>query len=432
MGSSSTPFLTLEDPNAKIKGSRDPLGLQPIWSRFGRHVVTNLTTVTTSVRGFTILLLGRYFGERLIEDGIVGREEALNVFLRMEQLGAYARHAGHEVDDDIRGVERVKRFLEEGRGRVFIQADSRGAILADQKVYGLWGLFSVSARTSGLLKDGPVGLTDAARQFIEATYVPRLQEVMTRLRRILAEGGWLDARKKDPVFKALASTLPPRLSAGEIEFYRAYLRDGLHVKTDHPGRQERLSYLMRSETNLDEVIGCETVVRLAETAQADDPGLSLALNRIAKLEATLAPAEVLFDHLLTQHGQRPSSVDARLREVWGSSLPHLDSDAFDDLLPEVRDASSIELVSSLRRCHRALARGNYGESMDAVLEWNRVVMAFRKAAPWVLVGPDGRLDVRYRGAEQLLPERDELILLWRNPYFLDSLRQITWKLEDDQ
>ena len=82
MGSSSTPFLTLEDPNAKIKGSRDPLGLQPIWSRFGRHVVTNLTTVTTSVRGFTILLLGRYFGERLIEDGIVGREEALNVFLR--------------------------------------------------------------------------------------------------------------------------------------------------------------------------------------------------------------------------------------------------------------------------------------------------------------------------------------------------------------
>ena len=49
----------------------------------------------------------------------------------------------------------------------------------------------------------------------------------------------------------------------------------------------------------------------------------------------------------------------------------------------------------------------------------------------VLVGPDGRLDVRYRGEEQLLPERDELPLLWRNPYFLDSLRQITWQLEDE-
>ena len=44
-------FLTLEDPNAKIKGSRDPLGAQPIWASFGRHVVTNLTMQTNSARG---------------------------------------------------------------------------------------------------------------------------------------------------------------------------------------------------------------------------------------------------------------------------------------------------------------------------------------------------------------------------------------------
>ena len=42
----TTPFLTDLDPQAAIKGSRDPLGVQPIWSRMGRHVVGNLTTVT--------------------------------------------------------------------------------------------------------------------------------------------------------------------------------------------------------------------------------------------------------------------------------------------------------------------------------------------------------------------------------------------------
>ena len=57
-------FLTLEDPNAKIKGSWDPLGAQPIWAAFGRHVVTNLTMQTNSARGFTILLLARYLTER--------------------------------------------------------------------------------------------------------------------------------------------------------------------------------------------------------------------------------------------------------------------------------------------------------------------------------------------------------------------------------
>ena len=65
----SFPFLTLEDPNARIKGSRDPLGVQPIWISFARHIVTNVTAAANSVRGFSILLLGRYFGERLVREG---------------------------------------------------------------------------------------------------------------------------------------------------------------------------------------------------------------------------------------------------------------------------------------------------------------------------------------------------------------------------
>ena len=91
----SSPFLTLEDPNAKIKGSRDPLGVQPIWAAFGRHVVTNLTTQSSSVRGFTTLLLGRYFAAELVDRGMATREDALDIFLRMEQLSAYVRYVAH-------------------------------------------------------------------------------------------------------------------------------------------------------------------------------------------------------------------------------------------------------------------------------------------------------------------------------------------------
>jgi hypothetical protein len=52
------PFLTDIDPQAAVKGSRDPLSLQTIWARLGRHVVGKLTTVSTSVRDFTTLVLG--------------------------------------------------------------------------------------------------------------------------------------------------------------------------------------------------------------------------------------------------------------------------------------------------------------------------------------------------------------------------------------
>ena len=44
----TTPFLTDLDSRAAIKGSRDPIGVQPIWARLGREVVGNLTTVSTS------------------------------------------------------------------------------------------------------------------------------------------------------------------------------------------------------------------------------------------------------------------------------------------------------------------------------------------------------------------------------------------------
>ena len=77
-----------------------------------------------------------------------------------------------------------------------------------------------------------------------------------------------------------------------------------------------------------------------------------------------------------------------------------------------------------------MAAGDYEQAIYAVLDWNRRVMALRGSGPWVQRGPDGRLDVRYRGDEQLLPDRDELSSLWRNTYFLDSLRQITWQLEE--
>lgn len=62
------PFLTQIDPRAKLKGSVDPLGLQPLWTRPGRRTIRNLTTVTTSLRELTTPMLGIRFAERLVEE----------------------------------------------------------------------------------------------------------------------------------------------------------------------------------------------------------------------------------------------------------------------------------------------------------------------------------------------------------------------------
>jgi hypothetical protein len=168
----TVPFLTELDSRAAVKGSRDPLGIQSIWTRLGRHVVGNLTTVSDSVLDFTVLLLGYYFAEQLTEESGPGTE--LPVFLRWEQLAAYARAEVNE-EHGFRGTERVRKNLPEGH-RVTISAERTHQILGNQKIYGLWGLYTMPARASGLLDGDPVRLTPPAMEFVQKRYLPILED----------------------------------------------------------------------------------------------------------------------------------------------------------------------------------------------------------------------------------------------------------------
>ena len=172
------PFLTLVDPEIAVKGSLDPLGLTPLWSRYGRALVGNLTTVTTSVRGFTTLLLGYYLARKVIDEEGGSEEELIEHFLRLEQLAAYSRHAFAEETGDapsgIRGILRVRKRWDEGRGRVTIASGRVGQILSNQKAYGLWNLYSSAARESGLLQKGTLRLTPDAERFVKNVTLGRL------------------------------------------------------------------------------------------------------------------------------------------------------------------------------------------------------------------------------------------------------------------
>ena len=421
-------FFTLEDPNAKIKGSRDPLGAQPIWSVFGRHVVTNLTTQSNSARGFTILLLGRYLAGRAIEGGRIGRDQALEAFLRFEQIGAYVRHVAHDVKGDIRGIERVQSRVGEYRGRVPIRADSGGLILGDQKVNGLWGLFSVPARVSRLIPDGTVGLTSEATEFIEREYLPILKPVLEKLLHLVARDGRLDTDTPDAVFTALGTVLSQSFTPQEQDFYGEYLRDGLHVKKTRSGSQRTFRELLVHHADLKERTGRGEIMQLREAARPVDEGLALRLDRIGRMEAVLAPAMSLFDFMLTRDRKALDELAEELKERWGASVPNINAELNHDLLPDVGSVWSDAVCGSFDRCQQGLANGNYRQGLSALLEWHRTVMNSRGGASWVQVGEDGMLDVRYRGAEQELPSGDELPELWRNSYFVDSLKTITRQL----
>lgn len=422
-------FLTLEDPNAKIKGSRDPLGMQPVWVSFARHLISNLTTQSTSVRGFTIFILGRYFANILVEDRALSREKVVDVFLRMEQLGAYARYVKHNVQDDIRGIERVKAFVHDNKGKVYIEPNKRGMILSDQKVYGLWGFYSIPARVSGLIPDGPLGIEDETRKFIERNYSPSLSDVVSPLRRLLVEGGQINV-KNNRIIDVMSKTLPRHFTKKEFSFYTDYVSNGSHVKSDAGDRQARFCRLLENYTKLESGVGREEVVLLKEKAGKRDEDIARYLDRIICLESILAPADTIFGFVLTQNEQTPKEVSSKLMNAWGKFLPNLNKDSFNTLIPEIEKTSSKPIASAMKRCYISLANGDYNEAIMSILEWNKRVMEERKSSPWVLLSDRGRIDVRYKGLDSILPDGDKLPTLWRNNYFIDSLKNILSQLRN--
>ncbi|MCB0787517.1 MAG: hypothetical protein KDC02_25270, partial [Flavobacteriales bacterium] len=293
-----TPFLTAWDPRQTLKGSRDPLGSMGLWTHQGRRIIGNLTTVSTQVRDFTATMLGYHLAERVRD--LAGPGQDVAVFLKWEQLAAYVR--AHVLDEGgFRGVERTRSRLAAKGPRVTLSARSEHQILGDQKVYGLMGTYTMPGRSSGLLEGEPLRLTPAARELVEAEYLPRLAPVAGKrldglARRLAAGEVKVDLDGRDaPLAEAIGKVLTrKRIPAAERRFYQRHLL----YNQDHDttgGLQGVLAAHMLARGHTDwEPAGLRQAATVV--AKQGPTGVALAeeLERAAVLESVLAPVGVLF------------------------------------------------------------------------------------------------------------------------------------------
>lgn len=421
------PFLTDLDSRAAVKGSRDPLGIQQIWTRLGRHVVGNLTTVSNSLRDFTTLFLGYYFAARLAD--ALGSGTELATFLKWEQLAAYARGV---VNDDwaFRGTERARKNLS-ASPRVTLSDEATAQILGNQKIYGLWGLYTVPGRASGLIDSEHPRLTPPALEFVERFYLPQLEAGAGKDGRRIVEllrgrSTRIDVRGNEaPVIKAVGAVLRPRVAPAEREFYRRHLLHG-GPQDETAGRQQQLAEILGPTLGAGDFAWSPAMVgSLAKNARArggEWHALADRLERIRTSETVLAPVSALFTHLLGLDGKPVEFAAKRLTDAWGPLARTIDPQAFGILRGELAaiDASSADRWVGVAN---ALAAGDYAGLTRLVLEQNKAVMADRGGAPWIESRQDV-LHVRFREEQGRLPKRAEIPSLWRFSYFLDSLRSI--------
>lgn len=425
------PFFTRLDPNKRIRGSRDPLGFTPVWTALGRKVVLNVSTVSTSLRGFTTLLIARYLCDKAVEEGRIQPDSYTDAFLKIEQLIAYCRIAVHQVDanaseDDIRGILRVKARLAERSIRISVQPEWQ--ILSNQRTYGLWGLYSVPAQSSGLLLEDHSHLSLVARQFVETEYVPRLGKDTESMLDVLRKDREFDPLGKDAAFaKRVAALCAPALTKSEVQFYTCHL-----LQSGEPqGIQSSLWRFMREVASGPNFGWTEpfTIQELREvikrcSAQKEEQ-LAMLLNNIDIVEAYLAPCAGLFGFVLERDGQSLRDVANELQRTWGATPKRLlpETDKLFSVLSVAGDAMPGPILENFRHIAFALKTADYVGTFDGLIKHNRLVMQERKGSAWIEI-KRGRIRVRLKEDASVLPSKKEVGRAWRNPYFLNSLKAL--------
>ncbi|MBK9480375.1 MAG: hypothetical protein IPN99_16305 [Bacteroidetes bacterium] len=130
-------FLTKQDPNYSIKGSRDPLGFQVVWQAAGRKLIPFLSTVSGSIKDFQILCLAYALKKELkIED-----KQFESFFLRFEQMMAYTRYKSYPKEG-FNGVDKVRKMMSGNPATVKISSAIADQLLSSQKAYGIWGKYN--------------------------------------------------------------------------------------------------------------------------------------------------------------------------------------------------------------------------------------------------------------------------------------------------
>jgi hypothetical protein len=435
-------FLTELDPKVRVKGFRDPLGSQSIWSGCGRLVVGNLTTQTSSLDDFRVLLIGAWVMDRAVELEV----PETNAFVVWEQLASYARvHSRRR--GGFRGVTRVEARLG-AKEPVHVSSDREHQTLTNQVSYGIWGLYSAAAVRCGLIskRAGQWITNPDARRLMQEQYLPIL------------EGAWgLDARQlvswtasghtlkphtqdHDRKLEALAQCICDPLTSLERDFYRETLveggaRDagdavftGATTPVEVRRRQRALADLLDATVSLGASVSRADVEKIeASTADRD---LGDQLEIILAVEAMLSLSMSIFAYTSQQPGARVREVAAELSDHFKEAATILTPTQMScmrevgrtspELLRTVGDKAGA--TGRWLQIAEALHEQRWEDGVRLLIEQNAAVSRDRGASVgWLDVSDRGTVDVRLAVGGYELPDAAEASRGWGNSYFLDNL-----------
>jgi len=146
-------YFTQIDPDFKLKGSRDPLGFQSVWSHAGHKLIAHLSTVSTNIVDFQILCYAQFWYKSRSKDD----NRFVPFFIKIEQAFAYARKI-YLNQTGFNGITVISKRVTDNKiviseNQKFLLAnDDTQNILSNQRAYGIYGKYIRPFRDMKLLE----------------------------------------------------------------------------------------------------------------------------------------------------------------------------------------------------------------------------------------------------------------------------------------
>jgi len=281
-------YFTKPDPDYKLKGSRDPLGLQVVWKETAQQVIKYLSTVSVNLKDFQVMCLAYFFQTR-------GKSTITEIdmafFIRFEQACAYARHKLNiesKRDDSFNGKDRVaKRYGNYTQNDTFeLGLGVKYEILSNQRNYGIWGKYNRPFRDMKMFADE--NFNSIFLEKIELTGVS--SKIYKLIQKIFENNSTTINNEELECFQKLFENI----TDSERDLYRQYI-----LKTKEPHLQNEL-YDILNENYTD--FKWETLFELTNLLKEHKKTSEFldAITEIENTEKIICPLNRTFRYLQTK------------------------------------------------------------------------------------------------------------------------------------
>ncbi len=392
--------LSLMDDRSRPKGSRDPLGIEAIWSYMGRKVVGNLTTVTSNLDNFMVALLCCHHANASSDQP----DQIQTYYLRAEQLAAYLRLAAG--NENFLGITRAKANF--NNGYLPLGKSEAAQILSNQLSYGLWGLYSTAMQVAGLISGSDRRLT------------PEGSKLVAEMVACMGDAQWQSFHQlalNDEVSLERVQALAPAFNGllRNTGVRRVVVSALLQWQSARRLQLELYGWAAEYLSGFSGDINVPTFCRwlLGQSGISDD--LRATVQQIQSLEPLLVLAATLMEWLQGQKGcNRAALLDVLQPRLEGLVL----GDAW-------QAVARLPHSSFLTNLYQATNAHDADALISCVLEQNKQVMQQRGGAAWLEWQGDA-LRVRVANDRAAIP--DSLAKhchgRWWNSYFIGSFLQI--------